>query len=109
MSPISAPRMRSCMNSVAIHLVRQMVLVLPVQQQRAVKTDKGYLQRTDHITHLTDWLADQPTNCHSGTTILLACFAAVAAVRFKVYKGVVRGKPNNTGAALKQRFQKREW
>ncbi|KAF8068322.1 hypothetical protein HT031_002009 [Scenedesmus sp. PABB004] len=29
--------------------------------------------------------------------------------RFKVYKGVVKGRPNNTGAALKQRFAKREW
>ncbi|WIA10779.1 hypothetical protein OEZ86_000872 [Tetradesmus obliquus] len=29
--------------------------------------------------------------------------------RFKVYKGAVKGKPNNTGAAIKQRFQARQW
>lgn len=30
--------------------------------------------------------------------------------RFKVYKGTdVKGKPNNTGAALKKRFQARQW
>eukprot|EP00878_Enallax_costatus_P002740 GHUV01002929.1.p2 GENE.GHUV01002929.1~~GHUV01002929.1.p2 ORF type:complete len:118 (+),score=25.15 GHUV01002929.1:40-393(+) len=29
--------------------------------------------------------------------------------RFKVYKGAVKGKPNNTGAAMKQRFQARQW
>jgi hypothetical protein len=29
--------------------------------------------------------------------------------RFKVYKGAVKGKPNNTGAAVKQRFSKKEW
>jgi hypothetical protein len=27
----------------------------------------------------------------------------------QVYKGTVRGKPNNTGAAMKQRFQARQW
>eukprot|EP00882_Tetradesmus_deserticola_P001848 GHRQ01001982.1.p1 GENE.GHRQ01001982.1~~GHRQ01001982.1.p1 ORF type:complete len:123 (+),score=26.25 GHRQ01001982.1:85-453(+) len=29
--------------------------------------------------------------------------------RFKVYKGAVKGKPNNSGAAVKQRFKAREW
>jgi hypothetical protein len=40
-----------------------------------------------------------------------AVFCAIffAARRFKVYKGAVKGKPNNTGAAIKQRFQARQW
>ncbi|KAI8468431.1 MAG: rubredoxin [Monoraphidium minutum] len=29
--------------------------------------------------------------------------------RFKVYKGAVKGKPNNTGAAMKQRFGAKQW
>eukprot|EP00879_Flechtneria_rotunda_P001260 GHRR01001407.1.p2 GENE.GHRR01001407.1~~GHRR01001407.1.p2 ORF type:complete len:121 (+),score=38.42 GHRR01001407.1:208-570(+) len=29
--------------------------------------------------------------------------------RFKVYKGAVKGKPSNTGAALQQRFKARQW
>jgi hypothetical protein len=29
--------------------------------------------------------------------------------RFKAYKGAVKGKPSNTGAAMKQRFAAKEW
>ena len=29
--------------------------------------------------------------------------------RFKAYKGAVKGRPNNSGGAMKQRFQAREW
>jgi hypothetical protein len=33
----------------------------------------------------------------------------MCAHRFKVYKGAVKGKPNNSGAALKQRFSAKQW
>jgi hypothetical protein len=29
--------------------------------------------------------------------------------RFKVYKGKVGGRPNNTGAAMKKRFAEKQW
>jgi hypothetical protein len=31
------------------------------------------------------------------------------AYRFKVFKGKVQGKVNNTGAAMKKRFSAKEW
>jgi hypothetical protein len=37
------------------------------------------------------------------------CCAAVVLCRFKVYKGAVKGKPNNSGSAMKQRFSARQW
>jgi hypothetical protein len=42
---------------------------------------------------------------YDSTVVMCIC----AACRFKVYKGVVKGKPNNTGSAIKQRFQARQW
>jgi hypothetical protein len=35
--------------------------------------------------------------------------AACSARRFKVYKGPVKGKPNNTQSAMKQRMSAKQW
>ncbi|KIZ07547.1 rubredoxin [Monoraphidium neglectum] len=96
----------SLVRPVAASRTRQQVATQALFGFGAKKEDAGAAPKL-YICIQCGWIYDGDFPKAPGSFKCPACQAPKS--RFKIYKGKLSGKVSNTGAAMKQRFQAKQW